>query len=483
METPEHERRSIEQYLYSQSGENFEIEHVEKLTSEYVLGTQYDVWDAHTNEGRWWVITNPTNLYSQEQIKSMDVALSFHVGLMMRVMANRPARLAGNENEQLLDVFRRLDRASNSLDRAEEVEDFQAVGMRLREALLSLASTLASLGLTDGTRGAPKSGDFKAWAELAAGVLAAGAGGEQLRGLLKGTSEKTWTYVNWLTHARRATRQDAAVALGATTQTIESFIEGIRRWRLGEPARCPVCGSYRLALEYERKRAWVRLCETCGWSAVAEAPEVHEVTEADKPPQEVTGDCVVLEDFGIYLSPQQAREMLDQLAQRMEASDPHWKNPFAVYEDGRAIDAHRLVFTAHRGDPIAGAELVSSCEDDNCVNPEHAVATPLPAITGWTAGVVDGVSGRADAIELSVGSSDASARQLVIDREIFDRFGLADLSDLLERPIFMSPASEDGSMSVLLGERRRRYGQSSVINARVRPTADRPAPNERQPHG
>jgi hypothetical protein len=72
METPEHERREIEEYVRSQSGPDLEIEHMEKLASEYILGTQYDVWDAHTNEGRWWVITNPTNLYSQQQIKSMD---------------------------------------------------------------------------------------------------------------------------------------------------------------------------------------------------------------------------------------------------------------------------------------------------------------------------------------------------------------------------------------------------------------------------
>jgi hypothetical protein len=82
METPAHERRQIEDYLRSQSGDDFEIEHVEKLTSEYVIGNQYDVWDAHTSDGRWWVITNPVNLYSQDQIKSMDIALSFHIGLM-----------------------------------------------------------------------------------------------------------------------------------------------------------------------------------------------------------------------------------------------------------------------------------------------------------------------------------------------------------------------------------------------------------------
>jgi hypothetical protein len=98
METPAHERRQIEDYLRSQSGNDFEIEHVEKLTSEYVHGQQYDVWDAHTSDGRWWVITNPVNLYSQDEIKSMDIALSFHIGLMSRVMVAHPGNFGGSES-------------------------------------------------------------------------------------------------------------------------------------------------------------------------------------------------------------------------------------------------------------------------------------------------------------------------------------------------------------------------------------------------
>ena len=145
METPAHERRQIEDYLRSQSGDDFEIEHVEKLTTEYVLGNQYDVWDAHTSDGRWWVITNPVNLYSQDQIKSMDIALSFHIGLMSRMMASHPHPSA-RQGTWVLEVARRLDVASESLDRAREVEDFQAVGMRLRETLLTLAAKLADLG-------------------------------------------------------------------------------------------------------------------------------------------------------------------------------------------------------------------------------------------------------------------------------------------------------------------------------------------------
>jgi hypothetical protein len=137
METPAHERRQIEEYLRAQSGDDLEIQHVEKLTSEYVLGRRYDVWDAHTSDGRWWVITNPVNLYSQDQIKSMDIALSFHIGLISRTMAAQPPPSA-RQGTWMLEVARRLDVASESLDRAREVEDFQAVGMRLREILLTL---------------------------------------------------------------------------------------------------------------------------------------------------------------------------------------------------------------------------------------------------------------------------------------------------------------------------------------------------------
>jgi len=53
--------------------------------SEFVFGREYKVWDVHATDGRWWVVTNPTNLYSQEHIPSLDFVLSLHVGLMARV--------------------------------------------------------------------------------------------------------------------------------------------------------------------------------------------------------------------------------------------------------------------------------------------------------------------------------------------------------------------------------------------------------------
>jgi hypothetical protein len=106
---------------------SFAVKHLEKLTSEYLLGPQYDVWDAHTNEGRWWVITNPTNLYSQELIKSMDVALSFHVGLMSNEATIWSMALAETQQLRMLERLRSAGKQPVTLGDAPVGFDFPAV--------------------------------------------------------------------------------------------------------------------------------------------------------------------------------------------------------------------------------------------------------------------------------------------------------------------------------------------------------------------
>jgi len=46
-------------------------------------------WDVQCAESRWWVVTNPTNLYDQADFKSRDVVLTFHIGLMLRAAAGK----------------------------------------------------------------------------------------------------------------------------------------------------------------------------------------------------------------------------------------------------------------------------------------------------------------------------------------------------------------------------------------------------------
>jgi hypothetical protein len=76
------EREAIRGYVESEAHES--VVHLEKAASEMVGPVRHDIWDVHCTGTRWWVVTNPTNLYSQTDLKSRDVALTFHVGLAIR---------------------------------------------------------------------------------------------------------------------------------------------------------------------------------------------------------------------------------------------------------------------------------------------------------------------------------------------------------------------------------------------------------------
>jgi len=71
-------------YYLSQSP-GAEVTFLQKVYTEAVLGHRHDVWDVHASDGRWSVITNPTNLYSQAQFPNMDLAVTFHMGLSLRI--------------------------------------------------------------------------------------------------------------------------------------------------------------------------------------------------------------------------------------------------------------------------------------------------------------------------------------------------------------------------------------------------------------
>jgi predicted RNA-binding Zn-ribbon protein involved in translation (DUF1610 family) len=461
METPEYERREIIEYLESQSGSEFLVEHVEKLTSEHVLGQQYDVWDAHTNEGRWWVISPPTNLYSQDQVRSMDIALSFHIGLMTRVMARDSVQFqASGSTSWVLEVLRRLRTASDSLDGAREIEDVQAVGMRLRESLLTLTSKLRTLDLeVPATAELPQQdGNFKGWAEVFAGILAPGSSSSRLRKLLKSQSDCTWEYLGWLTHARNASMTDGRLALSATNNVIEMFLYAVARIERGTNDRCPSCSSYQISRQYTVE-TWLQVCGTCGWSGPTDppAPIENEYKTPEDSVDSIKDECIPLENFSITLNPSLARKALEEVAARLnDERQPPWANPFAVRlaEDGEFHDVHRLVFSSFNHEPSPGSELSYDCAESNCVNPAHAAETPLPAVPTWRPMLVERVRTDESRLELQV-ASEAEGRTLItVENDILDRFGIGDASGLLERVVFVSTPDETGSISVIPAARR-----------------------------
>jgi hypothetical protein len=65
-------------------------------------------------------------------------ALSFHVGLMARVAARREPEGSEAEQEFLIVTNRKLVQASEAFDKADEAEEFQAVGMLSERVVVAL---------------------------------------------------------------------------------------------------------------------------------------------------------------------------------------------------------------------------------------------------------------------------------------------------------------------------------------------------------
>ena len=93
MESPDHEREAVESFVRRWSREPaLAIEHAEKVQAEGVFGRTHDVWDVHLPAGeRLRVVPEPMFAYPQREIRSLDIALSFHIGLPTRMRTESAA--------------------------------------------------------------------------------------------------------------------------------------------------------------------------------------------------------------------------------------------------------------------------------------------------------------------------------------------------------------------------------------------------------
>src|SRR5882724_865818 len=117
----------VTEYMRSQAPD-LTVEFVQKVYSENVLHVRHDIWDVHTNVDRWWVITEPMNLYAQEQFPNMDLALTFHIGLCLRIPRGQRPKLAELPVEPFAESFRSLQEAYDALAQASEIADYQSIG-------------------------------------------------------------------------------------------------------------------------------------------------------------------------------------------------------------------------------------------------------------------------------------------------------------------------------------------------------------------
>ena len=255
------------------------VQHAEKIKTERVIGTDYSVWDVHTNISRWWVITNPTNLYSQTLMPSLDYTLSFHIGLMARVRAQREIAGGDELHEFLSTTQRKIYHAQLAFDEADEIEDFQAIGLQCREAMTSFTKEVIAAGLFSDIDSPPKKSDFVAWSDHIIGAKAAGGSAEYVRGYLKAICQKGWNLANWLTHAKNATRSDAELCLSATEHLIQELITLAVKSFARSPEQCGRCGSFKIKVTWRpEEKEYLALCEMCGAEGRLVTPQV---TSAD----------------------------------------------------------------------------------------------------------------------------------------------------------------------------------------------------------
>jgi len=297
LEATDKERQLIVDYLASQAPDE-RVDLLQKVYSERVGAVAHDIWDVHTDKERWWVVTQPTNLYSQRQFPSMDLALTFHVGLCLRIPRSERTPLGELGVEPLLGCWRALQQAQDAIGTAQELEDYQAIGVRCREALLSLVHAVQDaihppIGASD-----LKRSDFLGWADAIADTVLSGASQKPRRGLVKSSAKAAWDFANWLTHTRSAHFNDAEAAVSATEQALSLFTTACIRHLRGVPDSCPSCGSQRLVPErgvnpstpeavFERP-----VCAVCSWTG---SPVEVATTTAPAVPRQPEGDCVIME--------------------------------------------------------------------------------------------------------------------------------------------------------------------------------------------
>ena len=271
----------IADYVHSQARDEV-VQHVERVKIEHILGEKYEIWDATTDKGRWWVITNLTNLYSQEHFPSLDYTFSFHLGLMMRIQSRAGGPSAANPSP-FDEVLRRLDQAKQLFDRAIEAEDYQAIGMQLRECLISLTTALQRRVVISDQTETPQQANFAGWVNAITEELCSGKESKRIRQYIKATSTKLWQLVNWLTHARNASKTASMIAISDCEMIVEHYIRLLHVGRNDRWDTCPQCSSRNIRSHFDSliapDGAYYETCGVCDWSSHPGYPEEGEDVE------------------------------------------------------------------------------------------------------------------------------------------------------------------------------------------------------------
>ena len=156
----------------------------------------------------------------------------------MARMRSRSDRVDGSDPTPFDEVFRRVDQADRKLERAVESDEYQAVGMHLRESLISLIDAMRRRAELPAGIERPQDANFLSWSDLLMNHLCSGGSNKELRQHLKNIAKETWQLVNWLTHDRNANETAASVAIHSCQTTIGHFVQILERSRTDKTEQC-----------------------------------------------------------------------------------------------------------------------------------------------------------------------------------------------------------------------------------------------------
>ncbi len=263
-----HSELDIARYVEGQTRDET-VEHVELIKQVVVVGDSFNMWDVTTDKGRWWVVTNLTNLYSQKHFPSLDYTLTFHIGLMMR-LKSKPDHVSSENRSPFDELIRQVDQAEDRHHQAQEVEEFQSVGMLLRECLITLLEKVRIRIEFPIEIEAPQNSNFVDWSEIFLNQLCSGKQNKDLRKHVKNMAKETWQLVNWLTHSRSADQTASSIAVHSTQTVIGHIIQLLERGHQDSAGQCPLCGSKIIRSHYDidipPEGDYYLSCGVCQWT-------------------------------------------------------------------------------------------------------------------------------------------------------------------------------------------------------------------------
>ena len=181
--------------------------------------------------------------------------------------------------------------AVDALGTAREAEDFQAVGVRLRECLVSFAGEISSDDLVGHGGAVPKGADVVGWTDLLVAKVLADA--KSWRSYLRKLTRETWDFVNWLTHAKNARYHDAEFGVAAVEHFLATLSATLLRAGREDHGRCQQCDSYALG---------AGRCRQCNWEDPDYEPPPHESLTTEELDGRLVEPCIPSSDISTLVT-------------------------------------------------------------------------------------------------------------------------------------------------------------------------------------